>query len=180
MAGECTGNIQVVDQAEVPTPPVKPQKKLNLMVAVIVGLVLGMGLAFFFEYLDSTTARHRRRVPVHGRESRDGGAGCPGRHPYPGGHPPHALDGVYANPVDAVLSGVAGLQTVLTAQNLDLTLHPGGDVHLATHMVERIHNGDACTIDNAGKFLLLELPAQMIPDGVKDEIFSLKRTGQIF
>ena len=49
-----TGNIRVVDRAEVPRAPVKPKKKLNLLLAIIVGLVAGIGLAFFFEYLDNT------------------------------------------------------------------------------------------------------------------------------
>ena len=49
-----TGNIRVVDRAEVPRLPVKPNMKLNLLLAVIVGLVAGIGLAFFFEYLDNT------------------------------------------------------------------------------------------------------------------------------
>ena len=49
-----TGNIRVIDRAEVPRSPVKPKKKLNLLLAVIVGLVAGTGLAFFFEYLDNT------------------------------------------------------------------------------------------------------------------------------
>ena len=49
-----TGNIRVIDRAEVPKSPVKPKKKLNLLLAVIVGLVMGVGLAFFFEYLDNT------------------------------------------------------------------------------------------------------------------------------
>jgi len=47
-------NIQVVDQAELPTKPYKPNKRLNLLLAAVVGLFLGVGLAFFFEYLDNT------------------------------------------------------------------------------------------------------------------------------
>ena len=49
-----TGNIRIVDRAEVPKYPVKPKKKLNILLAIIVGLVTGVGLAFFFEYLDNT------------------------------------------------------------------------------------------------------------------------------
>jgi len=49
-----TGNIRVIDKAEVPRFPVKPKKKRNLLLAVIVGLTLGVGLAFFLEYLDNT------------------------------------------------------------------------------------------------------------------------------
>ncbi|MCF8146710.1 MAG: polysaccharide biosynthesis tyrosine autokinase [Deltaproteobacteria bacterium] len=49
-----TGNIRIIDRAEVPRNAVKPKKRLNLLLAVIVGLVAGTGLAFFFEYLDNT------------------------------------------------------------------------------------------------------------------------------
>jgi len=49
-----TGNIRIIDKAEIPQFPVKPRKKLTLLMAVIVGLFLGMGTAFFLEYLDNT------------------------------------------------------------------------------------------------------------------------------
>ena len=53
-AGLTVSNIQVVDQAEIPTRPYKPNNRLNLLLAAVVGLFLGVGLAFFFEYLDNT------------------------------------------------------------------------------------------------------------------------------
>ncbi len=53
-AGLTVSNIQVVDQAEIPTSPYKPNRRLNLLLAAVVGLFLGVGLAFFFEYLDNT------------------------------------------------------------------------------------------------------------------------------
>jgi polysaccharide biosynthesis transport protein len=53
-AGIMASNIQVVDQAEVPARPFKPNKRFNLLVASMLGLFLGVGLAFFFEYLDNT------------------------------------------------------------------------------------------------------------------------------
>ncbi|MBM4277980.1 MAG: polysaccharide biosynthesis tyrosine autokinase [Deltaproteobacteria bacterium] len=53
-AGITASNIQIVDQAEWPANPYKPNKRLNLLLAAVVGLFLGVGLAFFFEYLDNT------------------------------------------------------------------------------------------------------------------------------
>lgn len=47
-------NINIVDPAIIPDKPVKPQKLKNLLLGVIVGLMLGVGLAFFQEYLDDT------------------------------------------------------------------------------------------------------------------------------
>ncbi|MEE8480796.1 MAG: exopolysaccharide transport family protein, partial [Desulfobacterales bacterium] len=49
-----TGNIRIIDKAEIPRSPVKPKKKLNLLLAMVVGLTMGVGLAFFLEYLDNT------------------------------------------------------------------------------------------------------------------------------
>lgn len=49
-----TSNIQVLDRAEVPQAPFKPNKKRNILLALIVGLFGGIGLAFFAEYLDNT------------------------------------------------------------------------------------------------------------------------------
>ena len=48
-----TSNISVVDRAEVPSTPYKPNKAQNLLLACLVGLVGGVGLAFLFEYLDT-------------------------------------------------------------------------------------------------------------------------------
>ncbi len=53
-AGITASNIQVVDQAEVPIKPHRPKKGLNLTLALIVGLFLGVGAAFLFEYLDNS------------------------------------------------------------------------------------------------------------------------------
>jgi polysaccharide biosynthesis transport protein len=49
-----TGNIRIIDPAQIPKSPVKPKKTQNIMLAIVVGLSLGTGLAFFLEYIDST------------------------------------------------------------------------------------------------------------------------------
>lgn len=47
-------NITVIDAAEVPRDPVRPRKKLNVALAIFVGLIGGIGLAFLQEFLDNT------------------------------------------------------------------------------------------------------------------------------
>ncbi len=47
-------NISIVDPASVPEKPVKPKKKLNIILSLITSLFLGIFLAFFLEYLDNT------------------------------------------------------------------------------------------------------------------------------
>jgi polysaccharide biosynthesis transport protein len=53
-AGLKSSNIHTVDAAEPSRNPYKPNKLLNMVLALAVGLMLGVGLAFFTEHLDSS------------------------------------------------------------------------------------------------------------------------------
>jgi polysaccharide biosynthesis transport protein len=46
--------VQIVEKAEPNLIPVKPRKLVNIILGVVVGLVVGVGLAFFIEYLDTS------------------------------------------------------------------------------------------------------------------------------
>ncbi|MCX7872729.1 MAG: polysaccharide biosynthesis tyrosine autokinase [Verrucomicrobiae bacterium] len=46
--------VKIVDRAEPGKKPVLPNKVLNISLGVIFGLILGIGLAFFIEYLDTS------------------------------------------------------------------------------------------------------------------------------
>src|SRR6202161_4103176 len=53
-AGLRSSNTRVVDPALAPASPSRPQKARNILLAVLMGLVGGVGLALFREYLDNT------------------------------------------------------------------------------------------------------------------------------
>jgi capsular exopolysaccharide synthesis family protein len=54
LGGLKSSNISIIDRAEVPRFPISPRKKMNLALALLLGLFGGVGLAFFAEYLDNT------------------------------------------------------------------------------------------------------------------------------
>ena len=47
-------NIQVIDKAQIPESPIKPRPKLNMAIAGVLGLMIGIFLVFLLEYLDNT------------------------------------------------------------------------------------------------------------------------------
>lgn len=48
------GNIKVIEAVELPENPVSPNKKMNIAIAFLLGLMVGVGLAFLLEFLDNT------------------------------------------------------------------------------------------------------------------------------
>lgn len=47
-------NVQVIDEAQVPMNPISPRPVLNMAIAGVLGLMLGVFIAFLLEFLDDT------------------------------------------------------------------------------------------------------------------------------
>ena len=48
------GNVQVIQKPQLPEKPVSPNKKLNIFIAFVLGLMVGVGVVLLLEYLDNT------------------------------------------------------------------------------------------------------------------------------
>ncbi|MEA3279287.1 MAG: polysaccharide biosynthesis tyrosine autokinase [Thermodesulfobacteriota bacterium] len=71
MVGINSSNIYIVDRAELSIFPYKPKVFLNLMLAIVVGLFSGIGLAFFMEYFEDSITdpdqiSERFQIPILG------------------------------------------------------------------------------------------------------------------
>ena len=71
MAGISSSNIHVVDEANLPLFPHKPNVKRNMTLAIVLGLMGGVGLAFFLEYFTDRVANpdeisDRFQIPILG------------------------------------------------------------------------------------------------------------------
>lgn len=47
-------NVQVIDKAELPRYPVSPNKRMNMIIGIFLGLAIGIGVIFLAEFLDNT------------------------------------------------------------------------------------------------------------------------------
>lgn len=48
------GNVRVIEAVQLPEDPVAPNKKMNIAIALLLGLMVSVGLVFLLEYLDNT------------------------------------------------------------------------------------------------------------------------------
>lgn len=48
------GNVQIIQKPQLPEQPISPNKKLNILIAFILGLMVGVGAVLLLEYLDNT------------------------------------------------------------------------------------------------------------------------------
>lgn len=71
MVGVSASNIHIVDRAELPILPYKPKVMLNLLLAIVIGLMGGVGSAFVIEYFTDTISNpdeisDRFQIPILG------------------------------------------------------------------------------------------------------------------
>jgi capsular exopolysaccharide synthesis family protein len=71
MVGVSSSNIHIVDRSSLPIFPFKPKVRLNLLLAIVVGLMGGIGLAFVMEYFADTITNpeqisERFQIPILG------------------------------------------------------------------------------------------------------------------
>ena len=90
---------------------------------------------------------------------------------------PHSKDGVYEAKSAEILKAVETLNLQLKANQVDIEILPGAEVHISVGLVESIKSGDVLTINNGGKFILFELPFVFIPPGTDKFVFNLKANG---
>lgn len=48
------GNIQIIEKVKMPENPVSPNKKLNILIAFVLGLMVSVGLSLLLEFMDNT------------------------------------------------------------------------------------------------------------------------------
>ena len=48
------GNVKIIESVKIPESPASPNKKMNIAIAFLIGLMISVGLAFLLEFMDNT------------------------------------------------------------------------------------------------------------------------------
>lgn len=90
---------------------------------------------------------------------------------------PHHLNGVYANPAAAVRAAVAACKQALGRAGIELEILPGSELHLTPELPAALDAGEALTLGDHGRHVLVELPVHTVPVGAGQLLETLLAMG---
>jgi protein-tyrosine phosphatase len=92
---------------------------------------------------------------------------------------PHVLQGVFDNGKDEILSAVEKLNKTLREQNIAINILPGAEYNLETDLPHKLARGELLTINNNGRYLLVELPSVFLPGYTAQILYEIQLQGVI-
>lgn len=90
---------------------------------------------------------------------------------------PHHLNGRYENTKKVILDRVFELNQYLLKKNIPLTVHSGQELRIHREIFISFEMDEVLTLDNKGKYLLLELPSAEVPTYSRDVVYELLLKG---
>lgn len=90
---------------------------------------------------------------------------------------PHTLNGLYRNDKNEILREVKNFKQTLKENAILLDVLPGADIALTPELIPCLDAGELMTINNGGRYLLVELQPYYIPEKIHEIIFALKTRG---
>ena len=90
---------------------------------------------------------------------------------------PHVIKGVFDNHKADILQQVLNVDFYLKHCGLKMPILPGAEYYLEPNLAERLAAGTLLTINDTGRYLLVELPATMVPDYTDQILYEIQLQG---
>lgn len=90
---------------------------------------------------------------------------------------PHYIEGNMANHRDSIFEKVCEFQDVLNNEGIPLEVVPGCEVYQSPNTLALLQKGELMTINDVGKYLLIEFPMGSVPNFAEEILFELKVIG---
>lgn len=87
---------------------------------------------------------------------------------------PHWILGRYANARPLILSALEKLRGKLAGHNIPLQLYPGAELHLDPTLPRGLRSRDLLTLNDTGRFALIEFPEELLPQNVEEFLWNLR------
>ncbi|MGE5458877.1 MAG: tyrosine-protein phosphatase [Methanobacterium sp.] len=90
---------------------------------------------------------------------------------------PHVISTVFPNSREQILEAANQLRQALQQQKIPLELFPGGEYRLEADLPKRLQKGEILTLNDGGKYLLVELPNNVLPPFFEEVIYDIQLQG---
>jgi protein-tyrosine phosphatase len=90
---------------------------------------------------------------------------------------PHVVRGIFDNRKEDILKDVETLNNRLKKDGIGLLVLPGAEYRLEPDLPKRLAAGELLTLNNTGKYLLVELPASMVPEYTEQILYEIQLQG---
>ena len=87
---------------------------------------------------------------------------------------PHVMNGNSNAGKEEILQKVAWFNEELPKHGIDLTIYPGSEIYFNAGLSDQILAGNVLSINDTGKFYLIEFPFHFLPDGFQTDFFNLQ------
>ncbi len=92
---------------------------------------------------------------------------------------PHVITGLYPNTREIILSTYERLRGLLQENEIPLAVYPGAEYRLEPDLPERLAGSQLLTLNDTGRYLLVELPADLVPGCTGRVIYELLLQGAV-
>lgn len=90
---------------------------------------------------------------------------------------PHYIEGSMENSKELILEKLSKYQEVLKNEGINLNVFPGCEVYLSPNIPGLLQKGELMTVNDGGKYILIEFPMQHLPGYVEEVLFEIKLMG---
>ncbi len=90
---------------------------------------------------------------------------------------PHVITGEIDNSKQKILENVGNLNKCLEEAGITLQILPGAEYRLEPDLPRRMAAGELLTINDSGRYLMVELPTMMVPDYTGRILYDLQLQG---
>jgi len=90
---------------------------------------------------------------------------------------PHYQYGGIINDREKVLNKVSHFQGLLDERGIPLEVLPGGEIMINSYHYDLLKKKDLPTLNDSGKYILIELPMDLVPANLDEAIFNLRVRG---
>jgi protein-tyrosine phosphatase len=87
---------------------------------------------------------------------------------------PHHNNGKYSNSKEQIIAKVREMQDALQKENIPLTILPGQELRINGDILQDYENGKLLTLNDAGKYVLIELPSNHVPRYTEQILFDFQ------